>query len=42
MTSVKFIYCKDMMVGFKVSGHSTVDENDDYGRLVCSAISSSA
>ena len=42
MTSVKFFYCNNMMVGFELSGHSTVDENDEMGKLVCSAISSAA
>ncbi len=40
MTSVKFFYCNNMMVGFKLSGHSTVNENDEIGKLVCTAISS--
>ena len=26
--------------GFKVTGHSTVDENDDIGKLVCASVSS--
>jgi len=40
MTSVKFFYCNNMMVGFKLCGHSTVNENDELGKLVCTAISS--
>ncbi len=40
MTSVKFFYCNNMMIGFELSGHSTVDENDEMGKLVCTAISS--
>ena len=42
MTSVKFFYCNNMMVGFELKGHSTSDENDDMGRLVFAAISSAA
>ena len=42
MTSVKFFYCNSMMVGFELKGHSTTNENDDFGKLVCSAISSAA
>ena len=40
MTSVKFFYCNNMMVGFELNGHSTVNENDELGKLVCTAISS--
>ena len=40
MTTVKFIYCNNLMQGFTVKGHSTINENDELGRLVCTAISS--
>ncbi len=42
MTSVKFIYCDNQIVGFTVCGHSTKNAHDDIGRLVCTAISSAA
>ena len=42
MTAVKFLYCKDMIKGFSVTGHSTKNSEDENGRLVCAAISSAA
>ena len=41
MTKVVF-YGNPSLLGFCVEGHSTADENDDMGRLVCSAVSSAA
>ncbi len=31
---------KEHFKGFETSGHSTVNENDEIGKLVCSAVSS--
>ncbi len=42
MTSVSFFYDGDNLFGFSVKGHSTVNCDDENGRLVCSAISSAA
>ncbi len=42
MTSVRFFYDGDVLNGFSISGHSTVNCDDEKGRLVCSAISSAA
>ena len=41
MTSVKFLADKDLY-GFEISGHSSVDGDDEIGKIVCSAISSAA
>ncbi|MDO4607592.1 MAG: ribosomal-processing cysteine protease Prp [Clostridia bacterium] len=41
MTRVKFL--KDgSIVGFEIFGHSSCDENDFEGKIVCSAVSSAA
>ncbi len=40
MTEVKFFAEKGRLYGFSVSGHSSVNCDDDEGRLVCSAVSS--
>ena len=41
MTSVKFLADK-VLYGFEISGHSSFDENDELGKIVCSAVSSAA
>ncbi|MBQ2676336.1 MAG: ribosomal-processing cysteine protease Prp [Clostridia bacterium] len=33
---------EDVLNGFEISGHSTVDADDMEGKLVCSAVSSAA
>ncbi len=40
MTSVKFLADKNGIYGFYVSGHSSVDCDDELGKIVCSAVSS--
>ena len=42
MTSVKFSYDNKRLSGFVIDGHSTVNENDEMGKIVCSAVSSAA
>lgn len=42
MTLVRFFYKDSRICGFSVSGHSTADEGDFEGKLVCSAVSSAA
>ncbi len=42
MTYVKFFSDKSGLVGFEISGHSTNSCEDLEGKLVCSAVSSSA
>lgn len=42
MISVKLYLRNDALCGFELSGHSTVDEDDFDGKLVCSAVSSAA
>ena len=42
MTSVKFLETENRICGFEISGHSTVNEGDQAGKLVCSAVSSAA
>ncbi len=41
MTKVVF-YGNPSLLGFCVTGHSTVDENDNAGKIVCAAVSSAA
>ncbi|MBE6798774.1 MAG: ribosomal-processing cysteine protease Prp [Ruminococcaceae bacterium] len=41
MTEVKF-FGQDPIVGFSISGHSTCDEDDMFGKIICSSISSAA
>ena len=38
---MKFLADKDLY-GFEISGHSSVDGDDEIGKIVCSAISSAA
>lgn len=40
MTEVKFFAEKGRLYGFSISGHSSVNCDDDEGKLVCSAVSS--
>ncbi|MBO5322100.1 MAG: ribosomal-processing cysteine protease Prp [Clostridia bacterium] len=40
MTSVKFLADAKGIYGFCVSGHSSVDCDDELGKIVCSAVSS--
>lgn len=42
MTGVKFLADKKGLYGFHISGHSTVDCDDEIGKTVCSAVSSAA
>ena len=42
MTSVKFFAEENLIVGFEISGHSSVDCDDEVGKIVCSAVSSAA
>ena len=42
MTSVKFLADRGMIYGFSLSGHCSVDGDDEIGRIVCAAVSSAA
>ncbi len=42
MTSVKFLTDEKRVYGFSISGHSTIDCDDETGKIVCSAVSSAA
>ena len=42
MTSVKFLSKDESLYGFEIKGHSSVDCNDDEGKIVCAAVSSAA
>ena len=42
MTTVKFIYDNKKPIGFEISGHATSSAKDSQGKIVCSAVSSSA
>ncbi len=42
MTSVKFSADKGVICGFKISGHCSVDCDDEIGKLVCASVSSAA
>ena len=42
MTSVKFLADKKSLYGFEISGHSTVNCDDEVGKTVCAAVSSAA
>ncbi len=41
MTSVKFL-AGEKLCGFEISGHSTVNCDDEVGKTVCAAVSSAA
>lgn len=42
MTSVKFLADSKGLYGFEISGHCSVDGDDEIGKIVCSAVSSAA
>ena len=42
MTSVKFLADEKGLYGFKISGHSSMNCDDEIGRIVCAAVSSAA
>lgn len=42
MTTVRFYFANEVLYGFEIKGHSTFDEDDEQGRLVCASISSAA
>ena len=42
MTEVKFLADKKCLYGFIISGHSSVNCDDEEGKIVCSAVSSAA
>ena len=42
MTSVKFLSKNESLYGFEIKGHSSVDCDDQDGKLVCAAVSSAA
>ena len=42
MTSVKFLVDENHLIGFEISGHSSVNCEDEIGKIVCSAVSSAA
>ncbi len=42
MTSVEFLADRNSVYGFQISGHSSVDYNDEVGKTVCAAVSSAA
>ena len=41
MTKVKFLI-GDTLCGFEITGHSSLDCDDEEGKLVCAAVSSAA
>ena len=42
MILVRLFYQENLLAGYEISGHSTVDADDLDGRLICSAVSSAA
>ena len=42
MTCVKFLADSKGLYGFEISGHSSVDCDDEIGKIVCAAVSSAA
>ena len=42
MTRVKFLLKNESLSGFEISGHSSVNADDDEGKIVCAAVSSAA
>ncbi len=42
MTSVKFLADEKGLCGFYISGHSSIDCDDEAGKIVCAAVSSAA
>ena len=41
MTSVKFL-ANENLYGFEIGGHSSKDCDDEFGKIVCAAVSSAA
>ena len=42
MTGVEFLVDEKKIYGFSINGHSSVDCDDEVGKIVCSAVSSAA
>lgn len=42
MTRVKFLLKGESLCGYEIIGHSSVDCDDDEGKIVCAAVSSAA
>ena len=42
MTSVKFLADNKGLYGFEISGHSSINCEDEIGKIVCAAVSSAA
>ncbi len=42
MTSVKFLADSKGLYGFEISGHCSVNSDDEVGKTVCAAVSSAA
>ena len=42
MTSVKFLADGKALYGFEIGGHSSVNCDDEVGKIVCAAVSSAA
>ena len=42
MTSVKFLADEKNLFGFEISGHCSVNSDDEFGKIVCAAVSSAA
>lgn len=42
MTGVKFLTNGKILYGFEIGGHSSLDCDDEVGKIVCSAVSSAA
>ncbi len=42
MTSVKFLTNANGIYGFCISGHSSTDCDDEFGKIVCASVSSAA
>lgn len=42
MTSVKFFSNLGALCGFEIKGHSSKNSDDEFGKIVCSAVSSAA
>ncbi len=42
MTSVKFLLKNESFTGFEITGHSSDNQNDTEGKIVCAAVSSAA
>lgn len=42
MTVVRFFSQNSLISGFEMTGHSSVNSNDEAGKIVCAAVSSAA